>query len=511
MVTIRWMVSLFSVMVGLIGTVWFLQSCVVGGDSGGFPDGFYRPTDGSSVSTDTIGGQEDDGKRDASANVSENWSGEEVGEPASGETQQPHVAEDPENPGMEERQEQPWQGEGVAEKQPQDEGVSCGKAGMEVDAQTPCCTNLKRAAWAQLPECKVIPDRWICVDCGDGRCDTRNGENTCNCRVDCAANLECSQDSDCGKPSCRDSGTSCVTTTPTCRTGRCVTQSQTQVLMRCMGGTTCEKRCAKAADCGIASCRNQGNDCEQTTPTCTNGNCGQNNQTQAWMECNVTTNQCEMKACKAVSDCPKPQCKQNGTTCEGTMMYCFTQRCRAIPVSQKDRICNTTTGLCEIPKSCKTATDCGKNSCQLSGSLCVQTTVLCSNSLCQTQVREAGYATCQTATGYCQGQSCTQTSACGKAFCVNAGSDCKEVIPACAYNIICQSAIRTVKNATCQTSTGKCVLQKPCQQNSDCGEAQCLWDNRSCLNLDSVCTMGTCQVQSKSASGFCNVQTGRCQ
>lgn len=71
------------------------------------------------------------------------------------------------------------------------------------------------------------PGCWAmtCAPCGDGVCELHFGENPCNCPEDCPLppdGLTCdTQHLDCGRPFCRQQGTTCHQETPRCQSGVC--------------------------------------------------------------------------------------------------------------------------------------------------------------------------------------------------------------------------------------------------------------------------------------------------
>lgn len=71
------------------------------------------------------------------------------------------------------------------EKLPTDSAPGCGKLGAKIPLTGTCCSGLKKGSSGTPPNCATVGQTFICVNCGDNKCDTANGENECNCSQDC--------------------------------------------------------------------------------------------------------------------------------------------------------------------------------------------------------------------------------------------------------------------------------------------------------------------------------------
>ncbi|TNE50004.1 MAG: hypothetical protein EP343_09800 [Deltaproteobacteria bacterium] len=80
------------------------------------------------------------------------------------------------------------------EQLPTDNPPGCGKLGARIKLTEQCCSGLKKGSVGSPPGCVTTGQDFVCVNCGDGQCDSSNGETECNCAQDCKpANNGCEQ------------------------------------------------------------------------------------------------------------------------------------------------------------------------------------------------------------------------------------------------------------------------------------------------------------------------------
>jgi len=117
----------------------------------------------------------------------------------------------------------------VVEKPAPEPTPNCNGVGTVIRTGQTCCKGLKAVDASRPPQCKLTQGYGICTKCGDGKCDPQTGESFCNCEVDCPKPTQCKVDGDCGKPSCSNSGTTCLQVTPRCSGGKCASPSGRKV------------------------------------------------------------------------------------------------------------------------------------------------------------------------------------------------------------------------------------------------------------------------------------------
>ncbi len=74
---------------------------------------------------------------------------------------------------------------GPPEQLPTDNTPGCGKLGAQIKLTDQCCSGLKKGSVGSPPNCATTGQDFVCVNCGDGKCDSGNGETECNCAQDC--------------------------------------------------------------------------------------------------------------------------------------------------------------------------------------------------------------------------------------------------------------------------------------------------------------------------------------
>lgn len=70
-------------------------------------------------------------------------------------------------------------------EKPVDAPANCGKEGQTISLSETCCPGLKKGSTARPPDCVGIGQTFVCVKCGDGKCDASKGETSCSCPNDC--------------------------------------------------------------------------------------------------------------------------------------------------------------------------------------------------------------------------------------------------------------------------------------------------------------------------------------
>jgi len=152
----------------------------------------------------------------------------------------------------------------------------CGKEGETISLMEHCCKGLTRGAVAKTPSCMTIGQKFVCVKCGDGKCDASKGENACSCPKDCkTAKNAC----ELAKGRCINSRMMCRPTEKTDRTLSC----GSKILVCCVPSV---KKCQSDRDCpkrtcsGLSSCHetfykcNKSGICQQfITPTIKKSRC----------------------------------------------------------------------------------------------------------------------------------------------------------------------------------------------------------------------------------------------
>ncbi len=296
----------------------------------------------------------------------------------------------------------------------------CKKEGEFVDIAKPvpeqCCANLKPAPVALPPACVPQPGaKYICVRCGDKKCNKAKGENICNCPVDCQNSTQSCWPKDTklftcpdGKevPWCTCNGKPpCI---PACKYAGTRSEGWYD---SCSGKrlqyTFCSK-CAAKPKCLHVGSKSEGwYDC--------NGKliqyamCGKPQGT--WSCIKSPENQCKTNLkCKTNGDCGKPTCLSNsiiGNSCIQITPICKSGQCSAEKKTYPNSRCDKKLGRCVkvTPPKCKTDADCGKPTCKaFSGGfvqVCLQKLPKCNNGICATATKNYTNYICQS-NGLCQ-------------------------------------------------------------------------------------------------------------
>lgn len=293
--------------------------------------------------------------------------------------------------------------------------ANCGKLGQKIKLGQSCCGGLTAGAVALPPSCISIGQDFICVKCGDGKCDATNGEDACSCPKDCTGTTI----SDCAK-----AGGYCEVQFTSCKVG-----FQDDASLYC--GAKALHCCMPSACVGVTC----------PPPTCvmsTNGDC-----TESSSLCDTSTGAC-IKNAKTV-----PQsCMMSGSTCVQSTPSCAANETCAI---------NTTKLLA---------------GCKQSGTDCVQTTPICGGNSCVAKAAVIPNSSCQPQTGTCSTSSackvdcdCSQGFACVNGQCLSpfipvyccdkagcpAGSPCTDKIGATGT---CSATLND-----CQNKGGYCKVQ----------------------------------------------------
>lgn len=414
-------------------------------------------------------------------------------------------------------------------------------------------------------QCTVIPGgRAFCCDkpgCVAGQtCTHQDGR-----AGTCPTQSQCSQDADCGKLSCRNSGNDCVVSTPFCDKQQCTSLSKTTTNAICDTATaTCKPRpqgCNNHCDCqqgyfcyqnacqrgsyALYCCENPG--CPQTAycvtragqtefcpvpctslcdcPTgqdCVGGKCAQSSnpayccdnpqQCPSGSVCKDKTGKSgtcptQPRPCKSVCDCVQGESCTNGS-CQpspATPTYCCDNT--GCPAGKGCVSKANLSGIC--PKSCKAHCDCDQ------GEACV-------NGLCQTGPL-IGKTYCCNKTGcpigeYCyepdgQFNQCPQTNCKSPCDC-SQGEDCRSgvCIPT-QPPVYCCSKAGCTSGSACKDATnqwGKCPTQSACKtpcdcpQGEDCFNGQCVGIFPAVYCCSNVgCPVGQACIDNANQNGFC--------
>ncbi len=284
----------------------------------------------------------------------------------------------------------------------------------------------------------------------------------------CPSTPQCKSNSDCGGQSCTQSGSNCIEIFPVCiASGTCSRSAKTVINADC-----------KAGPSGVRQCIPR-----------------------------------KPPQCKTNTDCPKTQCSQSGNNCITTSYSCSNGSCVPAPGRiVQNSLCRTSNGVGQCiakPPQCKIDTDCGKPRCGNQGTSCFQTEPKCSNGQCVGSTRLLPNAQCGPA-GKCVKRppaqckvdcDCSQGQGCSSGRCVTG------IVP-----VYCCSKTGCPAGKTCTNTNGsKGSCPKPvCQSNADCGRATCRQSGTSCVRTVPSCVNGVCRTSSVTSSGFCNTSSGAC-
>lgn len=271
---------------------------------------------------------------------------------------------------------------------------TCGKEGETISLNEQCCAGLTKGGVGTPPNCVSTGQKFVCVKCGDGKCDATKGENECSCPTDCkSASTDCAQN----KGRCVNSRLGCRPTetidkkltcsslalvccisksTPQCKShcdctqgmmcasGVCVSPTKPVYCCSnagCPTGQACTDAAGKAGTCGgttTTPCAKAGGYCAVQFTNCKTGYKQDNTYS-----CNARALNCCMPAknkCATVK-CQPPSCKMNfGVVCQETTYTCdpATGKCVAATKSVTGGKCGSN-GLCATTTpQCKTNCDC---------------------------------------------------------------------------------------------------------------------------------------------------------
>ena len=386
-----------------------------------------------------------------------------------------------------------------------DGATGCKKAS---DCGKPICKQLGSSCQRAVPACNSgkCSNQFSLV--ANAKCDSSTGA--------CKPIAGCKKDSDCGKASCKQSGTVCVQQTSYCLAGKCTSQSKSVANATCdtsSGACKSTPGCKKDSDCGKSSCKQSGVICLQLLPRCVGGSCITQSKPVANATCDAISGACKnTPGCKKDSDCGKSSCKQTGVVCLQQIPRCLAGSCITQSKSVANAKCDTSSGACKATTGCKTNADCGKPSCLQAGSICQQSTPSCLSGTCTIQIGVAPGAKCDSASGLCKTSSvkCKKDTDCGKSSCIQVTSFCHQTNPKCLSGA-CTAQTQILPNAKCDTSKGSC-LSSGCTKDADCGKPQCIQAGTSCAQLIPRCQSGACAALTKIvANAKCNAATGLCK
>ncbi len=436
---------------------------------------------------------------------------------------------------------------------------SCGKEGQIISLMQRCCPGLKKGPVAKPPSCMTIGQKFVCVKCGDGKCDAKKGENACSCPQDCKAT-----GNQCVKARGR-----CINSRMMCRPDEKVDRNlscNSKMLICCLPKTP-PRKCKTDADCPRRHCTNRFSSCYETSYRCKAGIC----QTVVGpslpnTRCDSASGKCQPMTggCRNLCDCPqgltcaktprggrcvagivreyccdnpgcpagKPCTHRNGTkgvcratnSCTQNKGVCVGQfnPCPRNYVKNTKYSCNAKALYCCTPsiKKCKTDADCPKPSCRnglLPGS-CMQESYVCSQGQCVKKSKTVKNAAC-TSSGLCKsGNACTLK----KGYCAIQTQRCKA-----GYvnsNLSCGGALSL---HCCLPATSKCKTDADCpkpscrngllpgscmQESYTCSRGQCVKKSKTVKNAactsSGLCKSGNACTLKK---GYCIIQTQRCK
>jgi len=346
--------------------------------------------------------------------------------------------------------------EPTIEKQPEPtpEAIPCTKEGQKISNNLKCCPGLQRVEMKTPATCTPTKT-YICLKCGDGKCDGIKGENDCTCPRDCGPGPA---------TTCKDLGGYCLSDKQNCRMG-----TKPNKKGKCTGQFV--QCCAPPA---ITDCSNRKGYCIPQ-----NTKCRSDYKLDTSVRCgSVRSLMCCMPraiACKSDADCPRPACS-GSTLCMQSVYKCTAGSCLVTKTPKPGTRCDAPTGKC-VSKSagCKSHCDCAQGlMCVKSsaGNRCIagtKPTYCCSKSNCPSG-KSCTYA--NGTSGVCpKGTKCLSDNDCGKPNCKNVKSDCSQVTPICdTKRGTCSTKTQTFSNTTCDTSSGKCHRSSVCKSHCDCAQ-----------------------------------------
>ncbi|MCB9642632.1 MAG: hypothetical protein H6728_06110 [Myxococcales bacterium] len=351
-----------------------------------------------------------------------------------------------------------------------DTAVSCGTVRSLV-----CClptTNPCATIRCQGPTCTPSStggcnETTYTCDPSLGQCVPTTKALTATCRMDvndcvqntpgCSNNL-CSLKTTTVKLSCSQSGTSCVQTTPGCSGTQCTVKTTTIANASC--DSTTGKCSPKTAGCQSNCDCTQGLLCANgqciagivpayccTNPGCPAGSTCQNPDKTSGTCPSTTQTDCERKGGQCIvqnGNCPPNHKMDTAVSCGNIRALvcclpatnpCATIRCSGPTCSASSTGgCSQTTYTCDPNLGqCVPTTKTTTPTCNMNGTVCVQSTPICSSNQC---------AVSATSTA----PSCTQSGT----SCIQSGALCS--------NNQCVKGSQTIANSTCDSTTGQCTL-----------------------------------------------------
>ncbi len=400
---------------------------------------------------------------------------------------------------------------------------TCGKEGDTIKLGESCCQGLTKGSSASPPNCVGIGQTFVCVNCGDGKCDTANKENECSCPKDC-----------------KSSSTTCLSQGGTCQNSKlpCLPGTKADKNLTCgsLAQICCVKpsgtSCVTDKDCP-PSCTGSGV-CTQTTYSCVKGSCQSATKTsQPNAKCDSSTGQCVplSPGCKVNCDCAQGlMCVFQGgmDSCVAATkpVYCCSKaNCPAgsactdvsgnkgtCPSAVTD--CSKQGGYCSVQfSSCKSGYKLDTNvSCGAALSLqcCMPTTNKCATVKCAGPSCSLGSSgscsltsyKCNPATGVCDKSTKVTNPSCSMS-----GTSCVQKSPACSKNQ-CTETSQTVKRSCTQVGTS-CIQTAPTCSSNTCTPATKTYANRTCTNGECVASSPKCKVDCDCAQGL-SCTNGQC-
>jgi hypothetical protein len=228
---------------------------------------------------------------------------------------------------------------------------ACRKGGEVVKQGEVCCAGLKPGSFYADSLCMPPAVTQVCMACGDGKCDWKQGEDRCSCPADCRQSAP---------------------------TGAC-TPKQSHAFV-CPDGTQapwCE--CTGKAPC-LPTCKFVGTRSEGWYDSC-------DGKRLKYDFCSK---------CKSKPVCDKIGSKSEGWYCDGKLIawaQCSKPQGRWSCIKSPENGCSR----------CKADSDCKLKGCTQLGSSCVEWREKCGQfQLCQVTKKLKANSTCDTTSGVCQ-------------------------------------------------------------------------------------------------------------
>ncbi|MBK06591.1 MAG: hypothetical protein CL920_39950 [Deltaproteobacteria bacterium] len=360
--------------------------------------------------------------------------------------------------------------------------TSCQQLGTDCALNTPTC---------DVATGKCVPGAQLVRNAD---CKTQNGQLTCVPRtgVVCKTHCDCPQGQGCSSGQCIGGTfpTYCCDKAGCPTKQACYNKDGTPGICPGVGG------CKTDQDCGKASCRQSGTTCVVTKPTCdtTTGTCRSSSAASPGV-CDPNTGSCTpLTPCQVHCDCPQGQacattpfgirvCQQVSTP-----VYCCDKA--GCPSSTACFDKNNARGTCPItctsPCDCNTGEDCVSGRCTVTPNpaYCCDDPQKCpAGAVCKDKSGKAG--TCPQTQRPCKNVcDCVQGEACTNNVCVKTSNPtvfcCEQ--PSCPAGKACVNSLN---------QQGTCPV--PCKNDCSCTQGQ------RCVN-------GTCT--SSSGNGYCCTKSG---